>query len=39
MKMDDFGFDGACEPTFGDLPSYSIISEKFPTYYFMKKFY
>jgi hypothetical protein len=21
------------------LPSYSIISEKFPTYYFMKKFY
>jgi len=39
MKVDDFGFDGACEPVFGDLPSYSPISEKFPTYYFMKKFY
>jgi hypothetical protein len=39
MKEDDFGFDGGCEPSFGELPLYAPIKDKFPTHYFIKKFF
>lgn len=39
MEENDFGFDGGCEPKFGDLPTYTPMKEKFPTYYFLKRFF
>ena len=39
MQEGDFGFDGGCEPMFGDLPTYTHMNEKFPTHYFMKRFF